>query len=327
MTDVGHLANVSYETVSRVLHGHPGVKPATRARVLSAIEQLGYKPNTAARALVTGKSRTLGIVVIDTPDWSSLSTLYGIERGARSLDYYTSVVSLDMHKSSIREATDHLVEQSVAGVLVIAPIDIANDALAEFPETLPVVAIEGDPAAKICVVMVDQVAGARAATEHLLDARHETVFHLAGPLDWRQSRERITGWREALEAAGAEVTKPISGDWSARSGYEIGRTLARIPDMTAIFVANDQMALGLMRALGERGRRVPEDVSLVGFDDIPEAAYFSPPLTTVHQDFAEVGRASLELLLKQIDSGTQSDEHRVIRAELIVRQSCGPPPA
>jgi DNA-binding LacI/PurR family transcriptional regulator len=327
MIDVANLANVSYQTVSRVVHDHPNVRAATRARILLAIEQLGYKPNTAAQALVTGQSRTLGLIVLDTADWSGLSTLYGVERSARSAGYYVTLATLtDVDRASVREATGHLIGQSVAGVLIIAPVDCASDALADLPANLPVVAIEGDPDIKVAAVSVDQVAGARMATAHLLDAGHKTVFHLAGPLDWRQSRERVTGWREALESAGAEITTPLSGDWSARSGYELGLMLARMPDMTAVFVGNDQMALGLMRALSERGRRVPQDVSLVGFDDIPEAAYFTPPLTTVHQDFGRVGAMGLELLLGQVESGSRGFERRVVGTELMVRQSVQPPP-
>jgi DNA-binding LacI/PurR family transcriptional regulator len=327
MTDVAKLANVSYQTVSRVVHGHPNVRAATRTRILLAIDQLGFKPNVAAQALVTGQSRTLGMIALDAPDWSGLSTLYGIEKEARNAGYFVSLATLTgIERTSIREATAHLVGQSVAGILIIAPVDFASDALVDLPENLPAVAIEGDPGTKVAVVTVDQVAGARMATEHLLEAGHKTVFHLAGPTDWRQSRERVTGWREALERAGAEITTPLSGDWTARSGYEVGRMLARMPDVTAVFSGNDQMALGLMRALSERNRRVPDDVSIVGFDDIPEAAYYTPPLTTVHQDFAQVGRTGLELLLAQVESGARRFQQLVIGTELVIRQSVASPP-
>ena len=304
ITDVAKLANVSYQTVSRVLNEHPNVRDSTRARVLAAIEQLGYLPNNAARSLVTGRSKTLGVLALDVADWSGLTTLYGIERAARAAGYYVSVASLDaVDRTAVREAVARLTEQSVAGLLAIAPIDTANDALTALPSDLPAVAIEGDPESQIATVTVDQVTGARAATEHLLELGHETVFHLAGPLDWMQTQARIEGWKAALSDAGAELTMPLNGDWSAQSGYETGRMLARMSELTAVFVANDQMALGLLLALRERGLSVPDDISVVGFDDVPEAAFYQPPLTTVRQDFQEVGRQGLSMLLEQIESG------------------------
>ena len=325
-TDVARLARVSYQTVSRVVNGHPSVRPSTRARVLAAIQQLGYHPNSAARDLATGRSRTLGVIALDSAHWSGLPTLYGIERVARLSGHFVSVVSLDrVDRPSMRDAGIQLANQAVAGVVVLVPIDSANEALAELPEDLPAVAIEGEPDAKIAVATVDQEAGARAATEHLLGEGHVTVFHLAGPPEWHQSQERIDGWRGALETAGAEVVVPLHGDWSARSGYDAGKMLARIPDMSAIFVANDQMALGVIQALHERGRSVPADVSVVGFDDIPEAAYFRPPLTTVCQDFEEVGRQALRLLLDQVASGSRTVERKEIETRLIVRESTSPP--
>jgi DNA-binding LacI/PurR family transcriptional regulator len=325
ITDVAKLANVSYQTVSRVLNNHPSVRESTRARVLSAIDQLGYLPNNAARSLVTGRSQTLGVLALDVADWSGLTTLYGIERSARAAGYYVSVASLDaVDRTSVRQAVTRLAEQSVAGLLAIAPIDTASDALTALPADLPAVAIEGDSRLDMATVTVDQISGARSATEHLLDLGHETVFHVAGPRDWMQTHERLEGWRSALQDAGAELTMPLSGDWSAQSGYEVGRMLARIPELTAVFVGNDQMALGLLRALDERGLSVPGDVSIVGFDDIPESGYFRPPLTTVHQDFQEVGRQSLEMLLAQIATGARNTERRVIGSELIIRSSTGP---
>ncbi len=326
ITDVAALAEVSYQTVSRVLNNQPNVRESTRARVLAAIEQLGYRPNNAARSLVTGRSQTLGVLALDVADWSGLTALYGIERTARAAGYFVSIASLDsVDRVSVRRAVDRLAEQGMAGLLVIAPVEEAGDALTVLPPDLPVVAIEGDPQAPVASVTVDQTSGARSATEHLLELGHEIVFHVAGPLDWMQTQHRISGWKAALESAGAEVTMPLAGDWSARSGYEAGGILARIPELTAVFVGNDQMALGVLLALSERGLSVPGDVSVVGFDDIPEAAYFSPPLTTVHQDFQEAGREGLELLLDQIESGSPNPERRVIKSELVVRSSTGAP--
>lgn len=325
MTDVAALAEVSYQTVSRVLNNHPSVRDSTRARVLAAIDQLGYRPNYAARSLVTGRSQTLGVLALDVADWSGLTALYGIERTARNAGYFVSIASLDaVDRTSVQRAVDRLSEQGMAGLLVIAPVEAASDALTALPTDLPVVAIEGDPSGLVASVTVDQLSGARQATEHLLELGHETVFHVAGPRDWMQSRHRIDGWRSALNDAGAEVPMPLSGDWSAQSGYEAGKLLARIPELSAVFVSNDQMALGVLLALGERGLSVPGDVSVVGFDDLPESGFYSPPLTTVQQNFQEVGRASLSLLLDQVENGAPGGEHQVVETRLVVRSSTGP---
>jgi DNA-binding LacI/PurR family transcriptional regulator len=157
-----------------------------------------------------------------------------------------------------------------------------------------------------------------------LELGHRTVWHIAGPDDWQESRQRTAGWRRALEEAGADIPPPLTGDWSAQTGYELGRELVADPHVTAVFVANDQMALGLLRVLHEQGRDVPGEVSVVGFDDVPEAAYFTPPLTTVRQDFMEMGRRSLHLLLTEIDNGTRSTTNETVPSELIIRSSTGP---
>ncbi|HXW79801.1 MAG TPA: substrate-binding domain-containing protein, partial [Acidimicrobiales bacterium] len=177
------------------------------------------------------------------------------------------------------------------------------------------------PEGDMSVVTVNQVEGGRLATAHLLSGGCETVFHVAGPGEWLEARGRVAGWRRALEDAGADVTPPLSGDWSARSGYQAGHVLAQIPDARAIFVANDQMALGVLRALHERGRRVPDDVAVVGFDDIPESGYFVPPLTTVRQDFQRVGAAAVRILVDQLATGDGQQQHVVIEPELVRRSS------
>jgi DNA-binding LacI/PurR family transcriptional regulator len=176
------------------------------------------------------------------------------------------------------------------------------------------------------LVTVDQVAGAREATRHLLEAGHRTVWHVSGPADWFDSAGRIEGWREALREAGAEVPPLVAADWSAASGYRCGQMLARMPEVTAVFTANDHLALGVLRAVHEYGRRVPDDISVVGFDDVPEAAYFIPPLTTVRPDFAAVARASLDLLLAQFESDTVGELRQTIAPTLISRQSVAAPP-
>jgi len=328
MADVARRAGVSHQTVSRVLNDHPNVRPETRERVRRAIDELAYRRNSSARALVTRRTNTLGVVAFDTTLYGPASTLFGIEQAAREAGYFISIVSLKtITAKSVSEALDYLAEQSVDGVIVIAPQRTAAEALAALPAAVPVVAVEGGQAPDRPVVCVDQRAGAAAATQHLLDLGHRTVWHIAGPMDWLEAEARRDAWRDTLASAGAEQPDVLShGDWSPRSGYEAGRLLverrAAGEDITAVFVANDQMALGVLRALREAGLDVPRDVSIVGFDDIPEAEFFSPPLTTVRQDFAALGRNSIGVLLDQIeDGGSHPPPRVVVPASLIVRSS------
>jgi len=322
MADVAKLAGVSLQTVSRVINDSPHVRADTRQRVQDAMRKLEYRPNPVARALVTGRSRTLGVVSFDTTLHGPASTLFGIERAAHEADYFVSIVSLrSLASSSVVSAVERLRDQGVDGILVIAPQESATSALLHLPEDVPVVAAEAGPDDSVPLVAVDQFEGAQMATSHLLELGHRTVWHISGPVDWLEAQDRMRGWRSTLEAAGAPAPPVLHGDWSARAGHELGRDLAANPDVTAVFVANDQMALGLLRALHEAGRRIPGDISVVGFDDIPEAEYFTPPLTTVRQNFNEMGRRSLLLLLEQIESGVREARRETVAPELIVRAS------
>jgi DNA-binding LacI/PurR family transcriptional regulator len=323
MTDVAKLAGVSHQTVSRVINGSSQVRPATRERVLAAMRELDYRPNSAARALVTGRSRTLGVVSFDTTLYGPASTLYAIERAAHDADYFIMTVSLEaLDRASVLSAVERLRMQGVDGILVIAPLEGAGEALVALPRDLPLVAVEAGPADALPVVAVDQFAGAALATRHLLDLGHPTVTHIAGPADFLEAAQRIDGWRATLEAAGADAPPVIVGDWSPRSGYEAGRELLRAGRVSAIFVANDQMALGVLRALHEAGLEIPRQVSVVGFDDIPEAQYYTPPLTTVRQDFAEIGHRSVQLMLAMMGSeGEGPPSPPLVAPELIFRSS------
>ena len=258
MADVAKLAGVSLQTVSRVINDSPHVRTDTRERVQDAMRKLEYRPNPVARALVTGRSRTLGVVSFDTTLHGPASTLFGIERAAHEADYFVSIVSLrSLASSSVVSAVERLRDQGVDGILVIAPQDSATSALLHLPEDVPIVAAEAGPDNSVPVVAVDQVAGARLATQHLLELGHRTVWHISGPVDWLEAQDRMSGWRSTLEAAGAPAPPVLHGDWSARAGHALGRELATTPDVTAVFVANDQMALGLLRALHEAGRADP----------------------------------------------------------------------
>lgn len=307
MTDVARLAGVSHQTVSRVLNGNPRVRAETRERVLRAMAELSYRPNAMARGLASRRSRLLGVVSFDTILFGPASTLLGIERAARAAGYGVSIVTLErVDRSGVLAAVEALDGQGVDGVIIIAPQMAAAAALHNLPRGMIAVAVEAGQDSGLPSVSVDQIAGAQVAVRHLLDLGHRTVWHISGPNDWLEARDRIEGWRRTLEEAGAVVPPIISGDWSARSGYVAGSALASNRDVSAVFVANDQMALGLLRALHERGVRVPEDISVVGFDDIPEAEFMLPPLTTVRQDFDEVGRRSMATLLDLLDATDQA---------------------
>jgi DNA-binding LacI/PurR family transcriptional regulator len=313
MADVAREAGVSHQTVSRVLNDHPNVRPDTRARVEEAITRLGYRRNLVARALVTKRSRTLGVVSFDTTLYGPASTIYGIEQAARTAGYFVSIVSLkSIDAASVRDAIDYLAEQGVDGVVVVAPQRSAGRALEKLPPGMPAVAVEGTHSADVSVVCIDQVQGARLATRHLLELGHETV------------EGRMEGWRTVLKEAGRPVPEPLAGDWSPRAGYEAGKSLAAMDGVTAVFAGNDQMALGVLRALSEAGVRVPDQISVVGFDDIPESEFFSPPLTTVRQDFDVVGRHCIEVLLRQIDVGPTAYERLVVPPSFVVRSSTAP---
>jgi DNA-binding LacI/PurR family transcriptional regulator len=324
MLDVARLAGVSHQTVSRVLNGHRNVSPQTRAGVLAAIRHLGYRPNAAARTLVTGRTNALGVISFDSTVYGPSSMLYGLERAARP-DYSVAIASLPaFDRRSLHEAVERFLTEAVEGIIVIAPGNAAVQALIELAADIPLVAVKCGTNAPLPSVAIDNLAGAARATQHLLDLGHQTVHHLGGPPTWLDAQERAEGWRETLRAAGTSEPELICGDWSARSGYEVGHRLAAMPEVTAVLCGNDQMALGLLRALAERGRQVPGDVSVVGFDDIPEAPFFPPPLTTVRQDFGELGRRALHLLKDRI-SGEQGFRPTLpIAPDLVVRASSAP---
>jgi DNA-binding LacI/PurR family transcriptional regulator len=328
MMDVARLAGVSHQTVSRVLNDHPSVREQTRARVLDAMRELDYRPNSAARTLVTRRSQTLGLVSFETTLVGPASMRYGIEGAARRAGYFVSIASVQsLDTRSVVEAISRLREQSVDGIIAIVPQESAVEALAQVPHDIALVGVGLGEASDVPMVGLDNTGGAMVAVQHLLDLGHERVHHISGPRAWPEATERLAGWREVLRTGGLPAPAVLTGDWSARSGYEAGRRLAADRGVTAIFCANDHMAVGALRALAEAGRPVPEEVSVVGFDDIPEAPYLIPPLTTVQQDFGGLGRRSLELLIEQLDTGARTHSKVRLAPSLVVRDSTAPPPS
>jgi DNA-binding LacI/PurR family transcriptional regulator len=327
MADVARLAGVSHQTVSRVINGSDRVAPDTRDRVREAMRLLDYRPNSVARALVTGRSRTVGVIGFNTTLFGPASTLFGIERSAHEADYLTSVVSMpEVDRASVLLAVERLRRHNVEGVLALASETAAIAALGPISGELSLVALEAEPIEGVATVAIDQYGGAVLATRHLLGLGHRVIAHIAGPAGSLEAQLRLAAFRDTLSAAGCTPPPPVFGDWRPHSGYELAVRFAADPDLTAIFVANDQMALGALRALHDAGRRVPEDVSIVGFDGIPEGAFFTPPLTTIRQDFVEIGRLGFELLRRRIEDGQAPASHQVIASELIVRASTAAPP-
>src|SRR5437763_12262136 len=233
VSDVGRLAGVSHQTVSRVINGSPHVRPDTRARVMAAMEERGYRPNPVARALVTGRSKMLGVVSFDTTLYGPASTLFGIERAAHEAGYFIIVASLTaLDRSSVIDAVERLRRQGVEGILVIAPHAQAGEALLHAPSDMPLVAAEAGPEHGAPVVAVDQIAGAVSATRHLLDLGHRPVHHISGPRDFIEARQRREGWLATLKDAGAEIPEPLEGDWSPQAGYDLGCELSADPDLS-----------------------------------------------------------------------------------------------
>lgn len=326
--DVAKVAGVSYQTVSRVLNDSPNIKPSTRERVQAAIDQLGYRPNFAARALATSRSRTIGVLTaaINNAQYGPATATTAIELAAREAGYRVSLTSSPSgDAASMRASIDYLLHQSVEAIAVIAPQVRMYEVLEEFDLPVPLVSLAHGVPGHGRSLSVDQVTGARLATRHLIGLGHEDILHIAGPQDWIEAEARMQGYLGALAEADLRTRAPILGDWTASFGYYAGIELLRVPDFTAVFAGNDQMALGFLHACREMRVRVPEDVSVVGFDDIPESAHFWPPLTTVRQDFAELGRRVIELILAEL-KGDRILEPTPIVPELKVRDSSAHPP-
>jgi DNA-binding LacI/PurR family transcriptional regulator len=321
LEDVAARANVSHQTVSRVINNHPNVSASTRGRVEAAIAELGYRRNTAARSLVTRRTQTIGVLASELGQYGPANTLLGVQQAAREAGYFVSIAAIKgAGAEAISDAVGHLTDQGADGLIVIVPHDGTLEVLEGLNLSVPVIVVGEAGHGQLCGVMLDQKLGARLAVAHLIGLGHQRIGHVSGPLDWIDGQARVDGWREELAEAGLSDDLLVEGDWSAGSGYLIGQKLAEQRNATAVFVSNDQMALGLLRAFGEKGVRVPQDVSVIGFDDQPESAYFIPPLTTVRQDFEELGKRCMDLMRAQIEDGAAGGT-LVVGPELVVRNS------
>jgi DNA-binding LacI/PurR family transcriptional regulator len=322
--DVARAAGVSYQTVSRVINGQVGVKESTRHSVLASIRELGFRPNQAARALASGQTRAVTVLTSNTTLYGYAATLQGIEEAARASGFSVGIRVLDSAEPAAVRATLERDIDPTAGAVIVIAYDLAGvHALRAIPAGVAVAAaVEASEATRrhpYPCVWLDDRAAAADATRYLLGLGHETVHYVSIPSSTRTS-DRTEGWRTALRAAGVRVPDPIPGGWAPQSGYEAGRRLAADERVTAVLCGNDDLALGVLRAMREAGRPVPSRVSVVGFDDGPQSAFYAPALTTVRLDFVGLGRDCFRLLNGREDASAV----KAVKPELIVRASAGP---
>lgn len=324
--DVAKLAGVSTQTVSRVMSGQGSVRPDTARRVQAAVDELGYRVHAAAASLASGRTRLLGVMIVSNDRYSLGALGVGIEKAAAAHGFTVTTAAVAEHASpdAFIEAFDRLERQGAEGVILGLPLDLDSPAMRIRTERTPTVRSERSSLDPQSPFAVDQARIAELAVEHLLELGHRTVWHVSGDEYWVETEKRRASWQATLERHGAEVPPVLPGDWTPESGYRAGRTIAAIPDATAVFVSSDEMAFGVLRALHEAGKRVPEDVSIVSVDGIPLSAYASPALTTVKQPFEDLGRAAALRLIAMLE-GTPIDELPPVEPTLIVRSSTAPP--
>lgn len=324
--DVARLAEVSAQTVSRVSTGADTVRAQTRRRVLAAMDQLGYVPNHAARALRSGSFQTIGVITQQLERAGEALTVAGVSTALEKEGYSLNLVQVhrpatdDLHDASLQ-----LSNQAIDGLIIVRAGHATQESLS-LPPPLPVAVSDSRLVGSYASVIPDQVSGTEVAVNHLLTLGHRQIHHIAGPAGFHPSLLRRSTWERELRGAGLTPPPSWEGDWSAASGYQLGTQLLRDPYATAAFCANDEMAFGLIRAIHEHGLEVPRDFSVVGFDGISLSEFSIPPLTTVYQDFRLIGEELTRVVLQQVRSrGPQEREHVIIPTELIIRGTTAPP--
>jgi LacI family transcriptional regulator len=330
---VAKEAGVSTQTVSRVVNNVPGVLPETRDRVQVTIDRMGYRPNVIARSLTQRRTCTLGVVATGIEYFGPSRTLVGIEQQANISGYSLSLNLLHQPETDdVTPLIDGFLSRQVDGI-IWATQEIGDNLHWLNNERIPVplVFLEIRPRPGVFNVNVDSRLGGQLAVQHLVSRGFRRIGVITGPLTWYSARERLQGWRDAMAEAQLpmEDRQIVERNWSTGSGAQgLELLLAQFPEMEAVFVCNDQMALGVLQTSRKLGRRIPEDLAIVGFDDIPEAAYFWPPLTTIRQDMMALGGSAVELIsrlisTRQADGGNVgiSPETTWHRPELIIRGS------
>lgn len=323
---MARLAGVSAQTVSRVSNGATNVRPETRERVELAMQQLGYTPNRAARALRVGQTHTIGLMAHRFERTGEALTMKAVVEAAEHEGYAVTLIDVvGTSESSWVQRASRLSEQAMDALVIIRAEGAAPESLAIAP-TLPIAVSDSRLAGYLPAAIADQTTGTQEAVQHLLELGHRTVHHISGPVDSVPAQVRSTAWQQTLARAGIRPPQQFVGDWSARSGYESGRQLALDPDVSAVFCCNDETAFGLMRALHEAGRRVPDDVSIIGFDDIGLAEFAAVPLTTVRQDFHAIGEELVRLVLMQVRGAERHTLGRTtVPTQFVQRASTAPP--
>ncbi len=320
--DVALRAGVSHQTVSRVLNGYEGIKPETRQRVLAAIDELGYRRNAAARSLATGRSQAIGVLVPDIPNFGPTSCLYAVERAIRESGFQPLVTVTPEDRESIEEGLEFLLDHAIEALVLMAPTHEALDVIDENGTGVPITYLLTGEERAPWSISVDQAQGIELALRHLVDAGHTRIQHVAGPHYSTEARLRKGAFVVESRRMGLPLLPILVGQWTPTDGFAAGQRLD--PTATAVICANDQMALGVMHALALEGIRVPEDVSVIGYDDIPEAAHVYPPLTTIRQDFRRVGSLAVEVLTAAL-AGKDLPDTSPLPAELVVRASVAAP--
>ena len=331
--EVASVAGVSTQTVSRVINERPDVSPETRKRVQEVIKELDYRPSALARGLIRQRSHTLGVVIAGLRYIGPSRTLSGIAAAAEEAGYSLLLKELSrFDEDNIEPIFQALLSHHADGIIWAVPEVGENHAwVNEFARNLeyPLVCLTMEPRKNISVVSIDNYLGGRMAMTHLLEQGYRKIGHISGPLDWWEARQRMAAWRDVLQEAGFEVQDDhtVEGNWSSASGAQaIEKLFDQYTDMDSIFVANDQMALSVIQFAGQKGLRIPEDIGIVGFDNIPESAYFRPPLTTIQQDQYNVAKLAIQAFIKTIEAGWQGLEQAepqtiMVPPTLVVRQS------
>jgi DNA-binding LacI/PurR family transcriptional regulator len=322
MKNVAALSGVSYQTVSRVINGMPDVSERTRKRVQKIMSEVGFTPNMTARQLRSRRSTTVGLVTFATAYYGPAQVLTNTEQCVKELGFgfmFRGIVEESIDE--IRRAVNELCAYQVCGILIHLPLQVDLRDLQDLSRNVPFVAVDSDFGFQAPSVLIDNELGSRIATRHLIERDHKKIAYLQGPPGWRASKLRHLGWQKEIKAARLEHGPLVQGDWSAESGFEaVKKMLAKSwGKFTAIVAANDQMALGAIRAFQESGIRIPDDISIVGFDDVPEAGFFGPPLSTIKQDFVTLGKISVQFLVDRLN-GIQNAT-RTIHPTFIERKS------
>lgn len=318
--DVARLAGVSHQTVSRVLNDSPSIHDATRGRVVAAMAELQYRPSAAARALSTNRTKTIGVLAATRAHYGPSRSIEAIEEAARTRGYFVTTASMSRaDDESLRAALVNLLAQDVEALVVVAPQRGVAETIAAMAPGVPYVLLRSAGAGDETGLRVDEITGARLATRHLLGLGHTRIGHIGGPPGWIEAQARQQGFEDELSADGLAPAFCVDGDWTADAGHRLGLEVLRQHEATAVFCSNDATAIGLLHAAHELGIRVPESLSIVGYDDIPEAAHLWPPLTTVRQDFAALGLQCVITLLGEEEAPAP------LVPELVLRESTAPP--